>query len=61
MGHPEYAAKIPPVLKHAAAMIASGQVHVPVSAVYPLSGIKTAVAHALRGGKVMLDVAGSSP
>ena len=60
MGHPEYAAKIPPALKQAAAMIASGLVHVPVSAVYPLSSIKEAVAHALRGGKVLLDVAGSS-
>ena len=60
MGHPEYAAKIPPALKQTAAMIASGLVHVPVSAIYPLSSIKEAVAHALRGGKVLLDVAGSS-
>jgi NADPH:quinone reductase-like Zn-dependent oxidoreductase len=60
MGRSEYAAKIPPALKEAAAMIASGQVHVPVSAVYPLTSIKEAVAHALRGGKVLLDVAGSS-
>ena len=60
MGHREYAAKIPPALKQAAAMIASGLVQIPVSAVYPLSSIKEAVAHALRGGKVLLDVAGSS-
>jgi NADPH:quinone reductase-like Zn-dependent oxidoreductase len=60
MGHPEYAAKIPPAIKQAAAMIASGQVHVPVAATYPLSSIKEAVSHALRGGKVLLDVAGSS-
>jgi NADPH:quinone reductase-like Zn-dependent oxidoreductase len=60
MGHPEYAAKIPPALKQAAAMIASGLAHVPVSAIYPLSSIKEAVAHALRGGKVLLDVVGSS-
>ena len=60
MGHPEYAAKIPPTLKQAAAMIASGLVHISVSAIYPLSSIKEAVAHALRGGKVLLDVAGSS-
>ena len=59
MGHPEYAAKIPPALKQAAAMIASGLVHAPVAAVYPLSSIKEAVAHAQRGGKVLLDVAGS--
>src|SRR4029078_541335 len=57
MGHPEYATKIPPALKQAAAMIASGVVHVPVSAVYPLSSIKEAVTHALRGEKVLLDVA----
>ena len=60
MGHSEYATKIAPVVKHAAAMIASGDVNVPVAAVYPLSAIKDAVAHALRGGKVLLDVAGSS-
>jgi NADPH:quinone reductase-like Zn-dependent oxidoreductase len=59
MGHPEYAAKIPPSIKQAAAMIASGQVHVPVAATYPLSSIKEAVSHALRGGKILLDVAGS--
>jgi NADPH:quinone reductase-like Zn-dependent oxidoreductase len=56
MGHPEYAAKIPPALKQTAAMVALGLVHVPVSAVYPLSSIKEAVAHALRGGKVLLDI-----
>jgi NADPH:quinone reductase-like Zn-dependent oxidoreductase len=60
MGHPEYAAKIPPAIKQTAAMIASGQVHVPVAATYPLSSIKEAVSHALRGGKILLDVAGSS-
>jgi NADPH:quinone reductase-like Zn-dependent oxidoreductase len=60
LGHPEYAAKIPPALKQTAAMIASGQVHVPVAATYPLSSIKEAVSHALRGGKILLDVAGSS-
>ncbi len=60
MGRPEYAAKIPPAIKQAAGMIASRQVHVPVAAVYALSSIKKAVAHALRGGKVLLDVAGSS-
>jgi hypothetical protein len=41
-------------------MIASGRGHVPVAATYPLSAIKSAVAHAQRGGKILLDVAGSS-
>jgi hypothetical protein len=34
--------------------------HIPVAATYPLSSIKEAVAHAQRGGKILLDVAGSS-
>jgi NADPH:quinone reductase-like Zn-dependent oxidoreductase len=41
-------------------MIASGQVHIPVAATYPLSAIKDAVAHAQRGGKILLDIARSS-
>jgi NADPH:quinone reductase-like Zn-dependent oxidoreductase len=59
LGHPEVAAKIPPAVVQAAAMIASGRVHIPVAATYPLSSIKEAVAHAQRGGKILLDVAGS--
>ena len=60
LGHPEIAAKIAPAVAEAAAMIASGQVHIPVAGIYPLSSIKDAVAHAQRGGKILLDVAGSS-
>jgi len=59
MGHSQHAAKFPLAIKEAAAMVAAGQARVPVSATYPLSAIKEAVAHALRGGKVLLDVAGS--
>ena len=60
LGHAESAAKSAPAIKQAAEMIASGQVHIPVAATYGLSSIKEAVAHALRGGKILLDVAGSS-
>ena len=60
LGHPESAAKIAPPIAQAAEMIASGRVHIPVAATYALSSIKEAVAHALRGGKILLDVAGSS-
>ncbi len=60
LGHPESAAKSPPAVAQAAEMIASGRVHIPVAATYDLSSIKEAVAHALRGGKILLDVAGSS-
>ena len=60
LGHPESAAKSAPAVAQAAKMIASGRVHIPVAATYPLSSIKEAVAHALRGGKIILDIAGSS-
>jgi NADPH:quinone reductase-like Zn-dependent oxidoreductase len=60
LGHAEIAAKIGPTIVQAAAMIASGRVRIPVAATYPLSSIKQAVAHAQRGGKILLDVAGSS-
>jgi NADPH:quinone reductase-like Zn-dependent oxidoreductase len=59
LGHPESAAKSAPAVAQAAEMIASGQVHMPVATTYPLSSIKEAVAHAQRGGKVLLDIAGS--
>ena len=57
MGHAEYADKIPAAIKQAAQMIDTGQVRIPVAASYPLKAIKDAVAHAERGGKVLLDVA----
>jgi hypothetical protein len=41
-------------------MIASGRVHIPVAGTYPLSAIKDAVVHVQRGGKILLDVGGSS-
>jgi NADPH:quinone reductase-like Zn-dependent oxidoreductase len=60
LGHPEFAAKIAPAVAQAAAMIASGRVHIPVAGTYPLSAIKDAVVHVQRGGKILLDVGGSS-
>jgi len=60
LGHPESAAKTAPSIAQAAAMIASGRVNIPVAATYPLSSIKEAVAHAVRGGKIILNVAASA-
>ena len=57
LGHPESAAKSAPAVEDAAEMIASGRVQIPVAATYPLSSIKEAVAHAQRGGKILLQVA----
>jgi NADPH:quinone reductase-like Zn-dependent oxidoreductase len=60
LGHPESAAKSASPIAEAAEMIASGRVHIPVAATYALSSIKEAIAHAQRGGKVLLEVSGSS-
>ena len=60
MGHPEFAAKLAPAAAQAAEMIASGRLHIPVAATYPLSSIKEAITHAQRGGKILLDIAGST-
>jgi NADPH:quinone reductase-like Zn-dependent oxidoreductase len=60
LGHPESTAKSAPAIAQAAEMIASGRVNIPVAATYPLSSIKEAVEHAQRGGKILLEVAGSS-
>jgi NADPH:quinone reductase-like Zn-dependent oxidoreductase len=59
LGHPEFAAKLAPAAAQAATMIASGRVRIPLAGTYPLSSIKEAIAHAQRGGKVLLDIAGS--
>ncbi len=40
LGHPEFAAKLSPAAAQAAEMIASGRLHIPVAATYPLSSIK---------------------
>jgi NADPH:quinone reductase-like Zn-dependent oxidoreductase len=56
MGHAQWVGKIPPTIAEAATLVAGG-VKVPIAAVYRLSEIKKAVAHTLRGGKVLLDVA----
>jgi NADPH:quinone reductase-like Zn-dependent oxidoreductase len=56
MGHARWEGKIPAAIKEAANLVAEG-VKVPIAAVYRLSEIKKAVEHALRGGKVLLDVA----
>ena len=43
-------------MRAAAPLVASGALHVPVTAIYPLSRIRGAVAHLLRGGKILLEV-----
>jgi NADPH:quinone reductase-like Zn-dependent oxidoreductase len=56
LGNPAFAAQIPVAIRAAGQMIAAGEVAVPIAATYPLDEIKAAIAHALRGGKVLLQL-----
>jgi NADPH:quinone reductase-like Zn-dependent oxidoreductase len=57
--NPAFAEQIPKIIREAAQMIAIHEVTVPIAAIYPLDEIKSAVAHALQGGKVLLEVGGA--
>jgi NADPH:quinone reductase-like Zn-dependent oxidoreductase len=54
-GYPRFTSKIPRAIDEAAKMIVDGRVHVPITATYPLEEFKAAIAHALRGGKILLS------
>ncbi|WP_394841156.1 zinc-dependent alcohol dehydrogenase family protein [Pendulispora brunnea] len=55
-GAPQFATKLPAATREGAELIISGQIKVPIAATYPLSAIREAVAHAERGGKVLLQM-----
>jgi len=56
MNHPDIEPKIPAALREAIPLIASGAIHLPIAATYPLSSLREAVLHTQRGGKVLLDL-----
>lgn len=54
---PQYKSKVPALLREAALMVGTGQLHTPVSRTYRLSEVAEAINHTLTGGKVLLDIA----
>lgn len=56
LGDPEHAPKLRAALIQAAALLRDGKLHAPVAAVYPVIDYARAVAHAVEGGKVVLDL-----
>jgi NADPH:quinone reductase-like Zn-dependent oxidoreductase len=58
VGDFDYRDKVMPVIREAAPLVADGALVVPVAGVYPLEHIQDAVQHLLRGGKILLKVAG---
>lgn len=58
VGDFNYREKVVPVIREAAPLVADGSLVVPVAAEYPLEQIRDGVQHLLRGGKILLNVAG---
>jgi len=58
VGDYDYRDKVVPVIREAAPLVADGALVVPVAGGYPLEHIQDAVQHLLRGGKILLNVAG---
>jgi NADPH:quinone reductase-like Zn-dependent oxidoreductase len=56
LGDFDHLSKILPAQIEAAPLVASGALRVPVAAVYPMSKIKEAVTHLLKGGKTLIDI-----
>jgi NADPH:quinone reductase-like Zn-dependent oxidoreductase len=54
---PRYSEKIPTAMDQAANMVAAGTLSVPVAGIHKLSELKTAIARAKQGGKVLLRLA----
>ena len=58
VGDFDYRDKVVPVIREAAPLVADSALVVPVAGVYPLKTYPDAVQHLLRGGKILLKVAG---
>jgi NADPH:quinone reductase-like Zn-dependent oxidoreductase len=48
--------KLVPLIEEAAAMVAAGEINVPIEAVYPLDEISAALDHLYRGGKILFEI-----
>jgi NADPH:quinone reductase-like Zn-dependent oxidoreductase len=53
---PQYDAQMDTLLRETAEFIRAGKLEQPIAATYPMARIADAVAHAQRGGKVLLDL-----
>ena len=58
-GHPHILPKIAPVLRELVQMIRPSGIRQPITATYPIDRVKEAVAHAVRGGRILLSLSDS--
>ncbi|MEW2242952.1 zinc-binding dehydrogenase [Streptomyces sp. NPDC026666] len=59
-GARDYVTETAPAIREAGALIASGDLVVPVAGVYTLDKIQDALDHLFRGGKILLDLRAST-
>jgi NADPH:quinone reductase-like Zn-dependent oxidoreductase len=55
-GHPHILPKIAPLLRELVKMIGPGGIRQPIAAIYPIDQVKEAVAHAVKGGRILLSL-----
>jgi NADPH:quinone reductase-like Zn-dependent oxidoreductase len=55
---PEYDAAIPAIISHTADLVATGDLHVPIAAIYSIENVVQAIEHVQRGGKALLEFEG---
>jgi NADPH:quinone reductase-like Zn-dependent oxidoreductase len=60
LNHPDIEPKLHAALRETVPLVASGAIQVPIAATYPLSLLREAVLHPQRGGKVLLDLRGTT-
>ena len=54
-GRTHILSKISPVLRELVKMIGPGGIRQPIAAIYPIDQVKEAVAHAVKGGRILLS------
>jgi NADPH:quinone reductase-like Zn-dependent oxidoreductase len=59
MGFPDEAAKAHGLIRDLSEMLAAERIHQPITAIYTLDRVREAVEHAVRGGRIVLDIAGT--
>src|SRR5215472_566412 len=55
-GHPHILPKIAPILRELVKMIGPGGIRQPIAGTYPVDRVKEAVAHAVKGSRILLSL-----
>jgi NADPH:quinone reductase-like Zn-dependent oxidoreductase len=56
MYYPQFVPKIGALIAESAELMKQGKLVAPITATYPITDVQEAVKHAMRGGKILLDL-----